>query len=122
MNARKEISMKSRHVFSVLAATLLLGGCATASSPPRAHGPEPAACNDSLYVQLARQHPDSLSDRAWLRLQSLDSACVRARTQSANDPHGMGMMGMGRGQNTAWTFLAPLIVVGMAVMMVTFGF
>lgn len=114
--------MKRRRALSVLAATLMLGGCATVSSPTRAHRPEPAACSDSLYVQLARQHPDSLSERAWLRLQSLDSACVRARTQSASDMQGVGMMGMGHGQRSGWRVLGPVIVVGMAVMMVGFGF
>ncbi len=111
--------MKPRHAVPMLAASLLLGSCATVSPPLRAHAPEPAACSDSLYVQLARQHPDSLSERAWLRLQSLDSACVRTRTHSAGDSHDMRMMGMGR---ATWRILAPLIVVGMAVMMVGIGF
>lgn len=113
--------MNSRPVFPILAAVLLLSGCTT-SSLPRAHGPEPAACADSLYVRLARQHPDSLSERAWQRLQSLDSTCARARAQAAGDTRGMGMMGMAHGQNRAWMILAPLIVAGMAVMMVAFAF
>ena len=111
--------MKSPPVILVLAATLVIIGCAT-SSPPQAHAPAPVACSDSLYVQLARQHPDSMSERAWRRFQSLDSACVRARSETVSDMRGMGMMGMGHGQNRVWTILAPVIVLGMAVMMVAF--
>lgn len=108
------------HTLPLLAA-LLLAGCAT-SSPPRARVPEPAACADSLYVQLARQHPDSLSERAWRRFQSLESACVRERAQAPAETRATGMMEMGHGQSGAWTILAPLIVAGMAVMMVALGF
>ena len=109
------------HTLPLLAALLLLAGCAT-SSPTRARGPEPAACADSLYVQLARQHPDSLSERAWRRFESLDSACVRARVQAPAETRATGMMGTGHGKNGAWTILAPLIVAGMAVMMVALRF
>ena len=111
--------MRSRLAFPVLVGTLLVAGCAR-SSPTLAHGPEPAACTDSLYVQIARQHPDSLSERAWRRLQSLDSACARARAATVSDTRGMGMMGMAHGQNRYWVILAPLIMAGMAVMMITF--
>lgn len=108
----------------LLAVALLLAGCATPSTRTE-HAPTPAACTDSLYVQLARQHPDSLSERAWLRLQTLDSACIRARTHTANDTGGMGMMGMmgmGQGHGKVWTVLAPVIVASMAVMMVVLRF
>ncbi len=111
--------MRSRPGLPFLVAALLLGGC----SPPVSHAdqaPKPAACTDSLYVRLARQHPDSLSDRAWQRLQTLDGACERARTQPASDMGGMGMMGMGHGEGRAWTILAPLVVLSMALAMLVF--
>ena len=104
-------------LFAILA--LLVSGCAT-SSPRSAHGPAPAACTDSLYVQLSRQHPDSMSERVWQRFQALDSACARARTQAVDASLGMGMMGMGHGGGRAWTILAALVMVGMATAMVAF--
>ena len=100
-----------------LSMLLLLTACAT-TSPRHARATKPAACSDSVYVQLAHQHPDSMSERAWQRFQSLDSACVRARSQAPAESHAGGMMGMGHGQNGAWAILAPLVVLGMAVMMV----
>ncbi len=109
--------MISPRAFLFVATASLLAGCATPASRT-AHAPEPAACTDSVYVRLARQHPDSLSERAWQRLQSLDSACASARTHTANDARGMGMMGMGHGQSRAWAILVPLVVAGMAIMMV----
>jgi hypothetical protein len=63
-----------------------------------------------------------MSERAWQRFQTLDSACARARAQSADASHGMGMMGMGHGEGRAWTILAPLFIVGMAIAMVAFRF
>lgn len=118
--------MNSRTTLSALAATILLSGCGLSTSRS-GHGPEPAACADSVYVQLGRQHPDSLSERAWQRLQNLDSACVRAREQMAGEmqPSGMmgtGMMDMGHGQGRAWTILAPLLLLSMAAMMVILRF
>ena len=102
-----------------VATALVLSGCAPAASRA-VHAAQPAACTDSIYVHLSRQHPDSLSERSWQRLQSLDSACARARAAAPTDPHGTGMMGMGTGSGKVWTLLAPIVVVGMAVMMVVF--
>lgn len=113
--------MTHRSRFPVLVAAVLLAGCAAPASRAT-HAPPPVACTDSLYLQLARQHPDSLSERAWTRLQSLDSACARARTRPENDTRGMGMMGMGHGGSRAWTILAPVIVASMAAMMIVFRF
>lgn len=67
-------------------------GCASASS----HGssvPEPAACRDSLYLDLRAQPPDSLSAREWERFRSLDRECSAARSHDASARD--GMMGMG---------------------------
>ena len=58
-----------------------LAACATPATR-RADVVEPSPCVDSTYVQLKRTHPDSLSDRAWQRLQSLEHACVASRGQS----------------------------------------
>ena len=108
--------MRIARVACATVAALLLTGCAGSQS--MAHGPTPAACSDSLYLRLSRQHPDSLSERAWQRYRSLDSACVRARAESARDTGGMGMMGMGHGKGEVWTILAPLFVAGMVVAMI----
>ena len=101
-----------------VATALVLSGCAPAASRA-VHAAQPSACSDSIYVHLSRQHPDSLSERSWQRLQSLDSACARARAAAPADPHGTEMMGMG-GSGKVWTLLAPIVVVGMAVMMAMF--
>lgn len=95
---------------------LLLVSCATAA-PSRSHVPEPAACSDSLYVQLSRQHPDSLSERSWQRLQSLERACATARAQTSSETGGMGMMGMDHGGRGLWTGAGMLVIVGMAITM-----
>lgn len=98
------------------AAALLLISCAT-TAPPRSHAMEPAACSDSLYVELSSQHPDSLSDRSWQRLQSLERACAAARAQKPSETGGMGMMGMDHGRGGLWTGFGMLVVVGMVIMM-----
>lgn len=102
-----------------IGAAVLFTGCAAPTSR-MAHAPQPAACTDSIYVQLSRQPPDSLSERAWQRLQALDSGCARARAEAPKDTHGMPMMGMGGGSGKVWMILTPIIVAGMAVMMVVF--
>lgn len=112
-----KVLFEKRWLWEWFAVTLMIAGCATASRSP-AHGPVAAVCTDSIYLHLARQHPDSLSERAWQRLQSLDSSCARERAHAASDTRGMGMMGMAHGPRRAWAILAPLIIVGMMVMMV----
>lgn len=105
----------SRTTFwSVLAtgAIIALGACAPAPKP--AHAPEPAACADSLYVSLRRQHPDSLSERAWQRLLALDRECAAARIQTMS-MHDGGMMGMRHGGG--WGLLGLATIAVMVVMM-----
>lgn len=60
----------------------LLAGCATPARRPVPVA-EPAPCSDSTYVQLKRQHPDSVSERGWQRLQSLDRDCAATRAESS---------------------------------------
>lgn len=104
--------MPSRLTSPILLALMLaLGGCAAR----QAHLQEPATCSDSLYMQLKRQHPDSLSERAWERLQMLEQSCAAARTQRNGDMN--GMMGMGSGRSILWMGLVMVVGVGMALTM-----
>lgn len=105
--------MSPRPLITILLALVLsLSGCAAR----RAHVQEPAPCSDSLYVQLKRQHPDSLSERAWQRLQALEQSCAAARTQRNSDEMN-GMMGMGSSRGLLWMGLIMAVGVGMALMM-----
>jgi len=97
---------------AMLAAALLVTACAT--NPMPAHAPEPAPCADSLYVQLKRQHPDSLSERAWQRFQSLDQACAATQTQARGQIGGM----MGMGSMSGMLLMGVVMVVGAAMVLV----
>ena len=109
--------MRSSRTLPVLAAfVLLLVSCATTATS-RSPVPEPAACSDSVYAQLSHQHPDSLSERSWQRLQSLERACVAARAQTPSETGRMGMMGMAHGDGALWTGVGMLVVVAMAITM-----
>lgn len=104
--------MSSRLPLPILLALMLsLSGCAAR----QAHVQEPAPCSDSLYLQLKRQHPDSLSERAWERLQALERNCTAARTQRSSEMN--GMMGMGSGRGFLWMGLLMVVGVGMALAM-----
>lgn len=105
--------MWSRLRVPVILAAALLAGCAA----NQAHVQPPAPCSDSLYVQLKREHPDSLSEREWQRLQSLDQACAVTRAQA----HGQmtGMMGMGTGRGVLWMGLVMVVGSIMVLMMST---
>ena len=94
----------------LLALALSLSGCAAR----QAHLQEPAPCSDSLYVELRRQHPDSLSEREWQRLQTLEQACAAVRTQRDGDMN--GMMGMGSGRGLLWMGLV-MVGIGMVITM-----
>ena len=110
--------MRSIRTLPMLAAVaMLLVSCATIPTP-QSHAMAPVACSDSVYVQLSRQHPDSLSERSWQRLQSLERACAAARAQTpTEESSGMGMMGMDHGGRGLWTGVGMLFVVGMAITM-----
>ena len=85
---------------------------ASAGPVPGQTREQPAACTDSTYVALKRQNPDSLSDRAWQRLQSLDRECVTARAQSQR--MGSGMMGNGGHHQGTWLMGAIMTVMMVA--------
>ena len=68
-------------IFAVLYLAIL-AGCATPGTR-YVRVTESNPCADSTYLQLRRQHPDSLSERGWLRLQSLDRACAATRAESS---------------------------------------
>lgn len=109
-------SKAQRHLCpaAVLLTAALVTACATPATRS-GHVQEPAPCIDSVYAQLKRQHPDSLSERAWQRLQSLDRDCATARLQSHGETS--GMMGMGHGRGGAWMGLGVVTVIVMAAMM-----
>jgi ferric-dicitrate binding protein FerR (iron transport regulator) len=67
-----------------------------------------------MYVRLQRQHPDTLSERAWHRLQSLDRDCAAARAQAQTE---MSDMGMGHRRGGAWMGMGVVAVALMAIMM-----
>lgn len=90
---------------------LLLASCATPSTR-RAYVAEPLPCADSTYIQLKRQHPDSLTERAWERLQILDSGCAVAREKTYRETS--AMMGSGR---SAGMGLGALIMLAMVIAM-----
>ena len=98
-------------------AVIALLALVTACAPPmrQVSAPQPAPCDDSLYIQLKRAHPDSLSERAWQRLQSLDRDCAAARTQAHAETS--GMMGMGHGLGGRRMGMGIVAVVLMAIMM-----
>lgn len=106
-----------RHLSSAIAVALL-AACVPATSSVTS-APEPAQCTDPSYLGLRQQNPDSLSERAWQRLQTLDRECADARAQvsrvesapgSRDTRHGTGhMMGMG--------IVATIIMAAMAISM-----
>lgn len=98
----------------ILLGAAFVAACATPATRS-GHVQAPAPCVDSVYVQLKREHPDSLSERAWQRLQSLDRDCAGARAQSHEETS--GMMGMSHGRSGAWMGLGIVTVIVMAVMM-----
>ena len=109
--------MRSIRTLPMLAAVaILLVSCATTPTP-QSHAMAPVACSDSMYVQLSRQHPDSLSERSWQRLQSLERSCAAARAQTPSESGGMGMMGMDHGGRGLWTGLGMVFAAGMAITM-----
>ena len=69
---------------AAMVSLVLFTACATPATR-RAHVAEPSPGADSTYVQPKRTHPDSLSDRAWQRLQSFERACVASRAQAPGE-------------------------------------
>lgn len=110
------MSRSTRFLFLATAAVGILSLSACAPPPPTGHAPEPSPCTDSLYVSLKRQHPDSLSERAWQRLEALDRECATARTQAAHADQG-GMMAGGMHGGRKWGLLGMVTVAAMLAMM-----
>ncbi len=77
--------------------------------------PQSSPCDDSLYVRLKGQNPDSLSERSWQRLQSLDRDC--AATRAPVPVEAGGMMGMGHGRGGRWTGVGIVAALLMVIMM-----
>lgn len=99
---------------SAVLAVALLAACTPPATHPTAVA-TPTACEDPSYLKLRQQNPDSLTERAWERLQTLDRECATARrrayaTHRQNGmSHGGYMMGAG--------IVATVIMVAMMVSM-----
>ena len=107
-----------RRVHRTAVVLVALVGTIAACAPPRHQvSVQSEPCGDSLYLQLKRTHPDSLSERAWQRLQSLERDCAAARTQAHAETS--GMMGMGHGRGGRWMGMGLVAVVLMAAIMMT---
>lgn len=102
--------LRSLAVAAFLAVTVL-SACVTPAAQWRAVAPSP--CADTTYLQLKRQHPDSLSEREWQRFQSLDTACTeaqaRARERAVIETEHGGWMGMGHGGISAGFMTAVMV-------------
>lgn len=93
--------------------TALLGALLTATActaPPPVERPEPRtdACSDAIYLELSREHPDSLSDRAWERLQQLEAACERGRSRTDNVDSAIH----GSHHRDGWIWMPTMMVLG----------
>lgn len=73
---------RARAIGAAVLSLALLTSCAPATTRS-ASVPEPAPCMDSAYLQLQAEPPDSLSEREWQRLQTLDRDCRVARTEAS---------------------------------------
>lgn len=118
MRRNKAVALRGTHSLHRSVAVLMAFAAATAAcAAPIRHTsvPQPAPCNDSIYVRLKSQHPDSLSERAWQRLQDLDRDCTTARTAAQMEMS--GMMGMGHGRSWRRTGAGLVAVLLMVIMM-----
>lgn len=111
--------MTGKALLTLAVATIAtVGGCATTAAHPTSM-PEPTPCRDSLYLDLRRHAPDSLSSREWERFRALDRECSAARSHDAEARRGMprgGMMGMGH-STEGWTVRGLLAITLMVVIM-----
>ena len=97
-----------RRIYPALPLTLalFLGACASApAAPPPAAGAD--ACREPVYLELKGEHPDSLSERAWERLQQLEAACQAEETRQAERPAVVD-----RGHHGAWLWMPAMMVLG----------
>lgn len=101
--------MRARSVLHIaLFGTFLVAASCTAPQPESRPAPRSAACADSIYVELSREHPDSLSDRAWERLQQLDEACARDRNRAEE----IAATAPARHHRDTWIWMPTMMVVG----------
>ena len=84
-------------ILASVALSVAAAGCASAT-PRQTAEPEPVSCTDPSLVELRAEPPDSLSEREWQRLQSLERNCGLARAEGAGgtrdrtgDHHGWWM-------------------------------
>lgn len=114
MDTSTRITMRTRPVLvAVLLGTLLVAAGCTAPQPERRPEPRPTACSDSVYLKLTGEHPDSLSDRAWERLQQLEAACERdrSRVDVTRDDH----------HRESWIWMPTMMVLGTLMWLVMGG-
>jgi hypothetical protein len=71
-------------ILAAIALALTLAGCAS-TAPRQPVEPEPAVCVEPSLAALRAEHPDSLSEREWRRLQTLERYCDLARTEVRRD-------------------------------------
>ncbi len=101
--------MRRTHTLLPLALPLVLFLAACASAPaPRQATPEPEACREPIYLELKGEHPDSLSERSWERLQQLEAEC-RAELRQESD--GADLVG-GDHHRGAWLWMPAMMLFG----------
>ena len=71
---------------AALALTLAVAGCGYAGLG-QPYEPEPVACAVPSLADLRAEHPDSLSEHEWQRIQTLEGECTGARAASSRDTH-----------------------------------
>lgn len=102
--------MRAQRAPILLVALLVVLGSCAAPPPPNRPAPEPPSCRDPVYLELRAQHPDSLSDRAWDRLQELDAEC---RSQLAEQPADNATLGPGADHHLGgWLWMPAMMVLG----------
>lgn len=102
---------------SAVLTVALFAACAAPATQPVTHpsaAAAPAPCADPSYVELRQQHVDSLSQREWERLQTLDRQCVAARAQA---PHNANGMSHGAGHMMGAGIVASVVMVAMMISM-----
>ena len=101
---------------SVMLSLALLAACATPVTRP-AHIAEPEPCRDSSYVELKRQHPDSLSERGWRELQLRERDCETARAKALQGMSQAMDAGPGGGHGMGLGAMAIMVMMGTMGMM-----
>lgn len=74
-------------ILAAVALSLVAAACASAT-PRQTVEPEPGSCADPSLVELRAEPADSLSEREWQRLQSLERNCGLARAEAARETRG----------------------------------